>query len=581
MARRSQGIRPSQFITTYGPGALLEGVGGPRIICSLERSDVFKDTSIRYFEIFEPTLKQILGGESRIFRLPTNADLQKPEQEAIYRTDTFPKWSLCVRHGRLYRHQMPAKKTCPECSAHRDEWLAHETARMEAVSLVLACPDGHLQDVDWKYLVHRNSDCSNEVFEWRAQGSSLRHVDISCPRCRKSFNLGEQYLLDHHCSGRRPECGEGVECKAKARILQRSSANLFAPQVLSSITLPQSSHPLTRYLQSDALVNLLPLLTNDQGVFEPKKLRQQLPSVRNLGAEVKQALEQASDDDLRTAARQVLEQSAILTVEEARNLEFCELKRLVQEGLVHQSSTAALWSATEFEVDPKLGRILPFGCFALRVTPLLRLRVVSVQRGYRRLGGSLVESRYVQNNQSWYPGVELLGEGIFLSFAEPPPSGRGRAWEWWRQLHQRIDVASHHPGFVWWHTLSHRLIRAVAIHSGYSSAAVRERVYCQGMDDGWDGGVLLYAVQPGGDGTLGGLIAMVERFEKILTLAQEFLDNCSNDPFCGESPRQQQAIPEVASGPACFACSLLSETSCEHRNASLDRILLCDSLEQP
>ncbi len=64
-----------------------------------------------------------------------------------------------------------------------------------------------------------------------------------------------------------------------------------------------------------------------------------------------------------------------------------------------------------------------------------------------------------------------------------------------------------HPVFVWWHTLAHRLINALSVDSGYSSAAVRERVYVylNTTDGSFDGGILLYTVQPGGDGTLGGL----------------------------------------------------------------------------
>ena len=36
-----QSIRKSQFITTYGPGAILEGPEGPRIIPTLEQAGIF------------------------------------------------------------------------------------------------------------------------------------------------------------------------------------------------------------------------------------------------------------------------------------------------------------------------------------------------------------------------------------------------------------------------------------------------------------------------------------------------------------------------------------------------------------
>src|SRR5205807_4202046 len=58
----------------------------------------------------------------------------------------------------------------------------------------------------------------------------------------------------------------------------------------------------------------------------------------------------------------------------------------------------------------------------LRVVPVLRLRTVTVQKGYRRdvdtsNVSALVDIGFrdpTSPGQSWYPGVEFLGEGIFL-----------------------------------------------------------------------------------------------------------------------------------------------------------------------
>ncbi len=133
-----------------------------------------------------------------------------------------------------------------------------------------------------------------------------------------------------------------------------------------------------------------------------------------------------------------------------------------------------------------------------------------------------------------------------------------------------------HPVFVWWHTLAHRLINALSIDSGYSSAAVRERVY-NDIDPGTGqahGGILLYTAQPGGDGTLGGLIALVPHFDRVLRAALNTIDACSNDPLCSE----EQFRAGRYNGAACYACQLISETSCEHRNTRLDRTLLMENL---
>ncbi len=221
-----------------------------------------------------------------------------------------------------------------------------------------------------------------------------------------------------------------------------------------------------------------------------------------------------------------------------------------------------------------------------------------VQTGYRRVPGgdpmdsAVVDCRFRYDGRDWYPGVELFGEGIFIDLnADHHPQNQlnlvgASAYNWnnaWRnpQDHLRMiqspeDQNQLHPGFVWWHTLAHRVINALAVDSGYSSAAVRERVFVDidPVDGSFDGGILLYTVQPGGDGTLGGLIALVPGFERVLSGSLRNLDACSNDPLCGE----EQFGPGKYNGAACYACSLVSETSCEHRNMRLDRNLLLENL---
>jgi hypothetical protein len=115
------------------------------------------------------------------------------------------------------------------------------------------------------------------------------------------------------------------------------------------------------------------------------------------------------------------------------------------------------------------------------------------------------------------------------------------------------------------------LINAVALHSGYSSNAIRERIYLTKDNEGRaQGGILLYTAQSGGDGTMGGLTALVPRFRTILDLALYGLDRCSNDPLC-----ENAELDDVSNlGAACYSCLMVSETSCEHFNGNLNRQLL-------
>jgi hypothetical protein len=197
------------------------------------------------------------------------------------------------------------------------------------------------------------------------------------------------------------------------------------------------------------------------------------------------------------------------------------------------------------------------------------------------------------NNQDWYPGVEFLGEGIFLSAFDAngqPLSARGEAATHWNQAWREagnLNYPAHLfrtttnrdelcPMFVWWHSFSHMLMRAISVDAGYSSAALRERVYleCDNSIGNAEGGVILYATQPGSEGTLGGMIALVPHFERIIRRVADLAQACSNDPLCIENIFATGDY----SGPACYGCLLASETSCEHRNLWLDRQVLLDRL---
>src|SRR5438067_12391513 len=115
----------------------------------------------------------------------------------------------------------------------------------------------------------------------------------------------------------------------------------------------------------------------------------------------------------------------------------------------------------------------------------------------------------------WYPGVQLFGEGIFIDIPDRDIRPTGPRAAVWSGVAARAGDSEEahrcHPVHVWWHSLSHRLLRTLSIDSGYSSAAIRERTYLSSNSDP-RGGLLLFTVQPGGDGTLGGLIALADRF---------------------------------------------------------------------
>lgn len=586
----AQSVRPSQFITTYGPGSILEGPDGPRVVLDLANSDVFRGQSIVTYAILDAGLSQILPDLAQIVRLPTNAECQLPDFEAIYSTISFPRWSLCSRHNIIYQYQAQQNRTgCPTCPPQSHWSDAWKQSRREAIRFVMACPAGHLDDVYWPGLIrHAAPGCAPETLFWEGGGGALRNVTIRCPLCHRTANLGIAYSQTHQCTGRYPERRvPPAGCHRGAHITQRGAANLHMTDLVTAITIPRLDTPLHQALATSQVKPALLVLAGMANITggQVRSQLEQMVANNLLPSRITTEVTKFSDDAILQAMRDVLAMQMPSTPQAIRLNEFRELQRGATHGHPSQPSLTP-GAPPMFEIIAgNVRTVRGLNGHEFRVAPVSRLRVVMVQRGYRRLDGKeddLVSSMYAEGQNRWLPGVELHGEGIFIDLAPENDqeqaaahlelsSADATAWMGAWTTDHSSDRDRFHPVHVWWHTFAHRLILALAIDSGYSSAAIRERVYVRTQNNGnATGGVLLYTAQPGGDGTLGGLIALVPQFERVLNAGLRDVDSCSNDPLCNE----EHYARGRSNGAACYACSFISETSCEFRNMYLDRNVL-------
>jgi hypothetical protein len=352
---------------------------------------------------------------------------------------------------------------------------------------------------------------------------------------------------------------------------------VFIPETVTALTIPPAALELHRLLGQRSLRLLFSL--HRPATFAD--LHSALHHGLEANAISKHTVETILDHpevEVMRALDEVLRPNDVRTPEEMRLDEYRRLRDAAAEGFPREPGR----SRPQFEVIRTDVRIFRTGFGCVRITPVSRLRVVMVQTGYRRLDGNPVDRRAYIDGEHWYPGVELFGEGVFLDLVDlegdpvPIPVAGAAAAAWQRATPANAVWASDpatqlNPRFVWLHTLSHRLISALSLSCGYSSAALRERIFLDTASAAPQrGGILLYTVQPGGDGTLGGLVSLVPQFDRVLGRAFNDLDSCSNDPLCGREHFNHERV----NGAACYACLFQSETSCEHRNTLLDRNVL-------
>lgn len=192
-----------------------------------------------------------------------------------------------------------------------------------------------------------------------------------------------------------------------------------------------------------------------------------------------------------------------------------------------------------------------------------------------------------------YPVVENFGEGIFIGFDEKvidefasSEAGINLINSLKRKLSDlKKDSNPFNKGaidygnLVNWqlylvHTFSHLIMREMEFRCGYPTASLSERIYVSNDEKYRMYGCMIYTAE-GAEGSMGGLIAQtrLNNLNKLIKSALKRATICHSDPLCWESDGQGLFDLNFSS---CFSCSLVSETSCEHRNVYLDRRILVD-----
>ena len=622
----TQGIRPSQFVTTYGPGAILETKNGPVIIPTSDMG-LFKDGKLQPGDFAVDTTVEDLISEMKgipigIFRVPTNAELNLKTGSYAYRTKEFPRWHLCLQQG-LHRgklansmsgnvppHQLERMDVlhtgdhCPVCT--------HASGGKNAIRFVSVCRNGHLDDVDWPRILHKGrceKNPKNAYIVWIRTGGMLRDIRLVCPFCKQWENFGNCFYREWDCSGRKPEREDvgskpyrPLSCKKKSRIMQRQAANIRIPVVETYLSIHQ------KYTKLDNLARAANIkVAASMASRMPGGLASDTNFESFVGAMESSMIPRSTVAEFRRADREeVVRVTNDLQAEPPKN----RTDMIIREYnvLTHASRYGAppeqlhggdppsfeVCKQDVLTVKTRNGR-------SFTVVPVQTLETITVQFGYRRIvpsnesddshmqaGDSMPRVNDIgfmgNDNRTWYPGTPFRGEGLFLTLVGGGPDGLSdrSSTEWRKSAETSSDYPDHlfkdtevaknelDPRFVWWHTLSHLLIRSISEHAGYSAASIRERVYCNNVNGRALGGILLYATQPGTEGTLGGLVGLAHQVGALLDNSAARATVCSADPVCEQDGFSHRKV----TGSCCYGCLLNSETSCEHSNMWLDRSIV-------
>lgn len=577
-------LRKTQLITTFGSGSIVDM---PTYSVVIAATNYWKERSPI---LHERNLEKLLKVSH--FKQPYVSEHQDEGYSPDIPAFRFPIMHFCPSCGRLMPYWGFGKENGNRCTKCNKSIVPSR--------FIAACINGHMEDFPYRWWVHYGdfSECSADNPEDKLRISfsdetgGLESIIVTCTACGKSRSmagsLGRDALKRYHCSGKRPWIGtrnvhnDPTPCVAPMRALQRGASNVYFSQTVSALTIPPWSNKLSQEIELkwDTLSSLMEACPSEetlklvvQGTFSDL-LKFKIYTVDDIVREIQRR--RSGDEGEDYTKRDLYEDE--YQVFNLRNYEQPD------DFQFRIESTDVPDLLSPYIED---------------VIMVKRLREVLALRGFRRISpekpendddrfqGYNLDNDCVPLSESplnWYPGIEMLGEGIFIKLNEEMLS----EWEekneqYYEPMKKRLETSNlecdnFSPRYVLLHTLSHLLIRQLSLECGYSGAAIKERIYSTYPDSTRQmAGILLYTSSSDSDGSLGGLVrnARPDTLERIFQNLLQEASWCSSDPICIESKAQGYDSLNYA---ACHACTLLPETSCEMRNCFLDRGAITGSI---
>ncbi len=584
-------VRRSHVASTFGAGAVVDmrspknGAPLSGLVAGLEAWDQAAPQGgqgLLHMQLTnEPRLQRRLSVSG--FRLPPVKDDADDSWVDVLPIVRFPRWLICPGCERLaleddfgQEHPRP-ERWCKICSDGKNQVSA------VPVRFIVACEDGHISEFPW--LAWIGCSCSRPRLKLETTGAGLAGKMVRClvEGCHSTarslegaFARGALKPLGlGRCNGSRPWLSPAPErCDKDARVLQRGASTVYYSVVESALDIPPFSIDLS---------SVIGPYWDDMAKLPEEDWPQYIKFTR---------LDEKTETPKEVLLRIIADWKKALAADSPDvPLEWAEFLQLLasEKGPVDQGEFQTRPEPVPPELRAYLGGVV--------LAP--RLREVRAHVGFTRVKPPSTSFRAPASRMGrlytkalqWLPAVELRGEGVFMRFStESLQDWEGRESVLGRvaTLAARRSEASGEPEeerrktsprFLLLHSFAHALMRQLSLTCGYSSAALRERLYVDfGQRD--MAGVLIHTGSADSEGTLGGLVRQgkQQRLESMIRQMLVSLSWCSSDPLCITCAVALSSPENLA---ACHACLLVPETCCQHFNLLLDRALLIGAPDAP
>lgn len=609
-------IRPSQLVTSYGPGSLLQTNFDSVLIMGID----FWFNKNKYVKKNHTYLQQIT--KRNHFREPKKENPNNRNIACI----SFPRWGFCKVCRKLQRHNSKSGKNGKHmCTIHS------QNGELLPARLVVTCERGHLDEFPWVQWAHSNREkpvpiCQNPDLKWvgGANNSSISSYVVECKFCgaknslrgatdrRKGielYNSDSGKFFQYQCTGQIPWLHQEEKCvyeddagkshpektEIAFGILSRATS-MYYPKKITGIIIPELAHPIVKYLETDTGKEKIKSYSESldlTGINLLKKIAELL--LKNVD-EFK--INSYTVDEIFYFLNKMDERSTTSKINsemELRKIEYDDLKRNVSEYKLDRKENDPDIVINDVELNSSNSAIFE------SIRQISTLTAIEVLRYFTRLNPPKknniceiqITSGTTKNNdhikpKNWLPCVIKKGEGLFMVFRKdflnkylnhPEIKKRLAAMlanhKEWEKFSNWVPDIQIDEQFILLHSISHIIIKELAFNSGYGEASLSERIYSSEEMHG----LLIYTTSTG-DGSMGGLVKQKD-LKKIILGGLLNKEVCSRDPICINT--DPNTLHEVKlpiylrqNGSACFGCMMVPETSCEYFNRMLDRKILVD-----